>query len=66
MGDFTAPFLFRQAVYASYYMIGDDPYKNHAEIILVKHRCGPTGRCELFFDHECGRFDNITADPFVE
>ncbi len=37
----------------------DTDKKNIAEIIIAKHRNGPTGQVELFFDGECAAFRNL-------
>ena len=37
----------------------DSDKKNIAEIIIAKHRNGPTGQVELFFDGECAAFRNL-------
>jgi replicative DNA helicase len=32
---------------------------NHAEVIVAKHRHGPTGTIELFFEPELTRFSSV-------
>lgn len=32
-----------------------------AEVLITKHRNGPTGRVKLYFQHECTRFQSIAA-----
>jgi len=47
-------FIYRDDVY--------DPQterKNVAEIIVAKHRNGPTGQVELFFKNQLAQFNNI-------
>jgi replicative DNA helicase len=34
-----------------------------ADIIIAKHRNGPTGRIKLRFRHELARFDNLSGEP---
>jgi len=51
-------FLYRDAVYNK---SEDNPLKNHAEVIIGKHRNGPTGSVELYFKKECTRFENMDA-----
>ncbi|NDV20377.1 hypothetical protein GO013_13250 [Pseudodesulfovibrio sp. JC047] len=51
-------FLYRDSAYNK---SEDNPLKNHAEIIIAKQHCGPTGRCELFFIKEYGLFENMGA-----
>jgi replicative DNA helicase len=36
--------------------------KNVAEIVIAKHRNGPTGHIELFFKEECTKFVNLNKD----
>ena len=43
---------------------GDDYPKGEADIIIAKHRNGPTGQIKLRFRHNLARFENIgTAEP---
>jgi replicative DNA helicase len=37
----------------------DTPRKNIADIIIAKHRNGPVGRVELYFDERCVAFRNL-------
>ena len=39
---------------------------NIAEILVEKHRNGPTGRCELFFDEKRTTFQPIESSDFGE
>lgn len=52
-------FLYRDAVYND---APDNPKANIAEVIIGKHRNGPTGRVELFFDKEYTAFRSLTRD----
>ena len=45
---------------------GIDYPENIAEIILAKHRNGPTGSIELFFQQPIMRFDNLPRDMPAE
>jgi len=47
-------FVYRDEVYNS-----DSPDKGTAEIIIAKHRSGPTGMCRLAFLDYCTRFENM-------
>jgi replicative DNA helicase len=47
-------FIYREEMYKS-----DTDRKNIAEIYVKKHRNGPTGQAELFFDHEKVSFRNL-------
>ena len=45
------------------FLYREDYYKNSpgaqthlTELIIAKHRNGPVGKVELFFDHECTKF----------
>lgn len=49
-------FLYRDDYYTS-----DSPKKNRMEIILAKHRNGPTGTIELGFNKQYGAFVNLNA-----
>lgn len=54
-------FIYRDEVYNE-----DSPDKGSAEIILSKHRNGPTGMLRLTFVGHCTRFDNfMTEQAFV-
>jgi replicative DNA helicase len=45
-----------------YYNKDASPDKGLAEIIIGKHRGGPTGSCKLKFFGEYTRFDNLAHD----
>ena len=45
-----------------YYNKENSPDKGLAEIIIGKHRSGPTGSCKLKFFGEYTRFDNLSHD----
>ncbi|MCF5926734.1 replicative DNA helicase, partial [Xanthomonas perforans] len=45
-----------------YYNKENSPDKGLAEIIIGKHRGGPTGSCKLKFFGEYTRFDNLAHD----
>ena len=47
-------FLYRDEVYNA-----DSPDRGKAEVIVAKHRNGPTGRCDLVFQNHYTRFDNL-------
>lgn len=47
-----------------YYNKESSPDKGLAEIIIGKHRSGPTGSCKLKFFGEYTRFDNLTYDVY--
>jgi replicative DNA helicase len=47
-------FLYRDEVYHP-----DTPDKDQAEIIIAKHRAGPTGLCRLVFLDYCTQFANM-------
>jgi replicative DNA helicase len=47
-------FIYREAMYKP-----DSARKHVAEIHIKKHRNGPTGQIELFFNHEKVRFQNL-------
>ncbi|MEI2650617.1 MAG: DnaB-like helicase C-terminal domain-containing protein [Microthrixaceae bacterium] len=47
-------FVYRDEVYNR-----DSPDKGTAEIIVSKHRAGPTGMCRLAFLDYCTRFENM-------
>jgi replicative DNA helicase len=46
-------------IYREDYYVKDTPRKNIADILVRKHRNGPTGDIELFFSPEKMRFDNL-------
>jgi len=47
-------FLYRDEIYNN-----DSPDKNTAEVIVAKHRNGPTGSCRLAFLDYCTKFANM-------
>lgn len=52
-------FLYRDSVYND---APDNPKANIAEVIIGKHRNGPTGSVELYFDKEYTAFRNLSHD----
>ncbi len=50
-------FIYRDEVYNP-----ETPMKNIAEIIISKHRHGPTGSVELYFEKELTRFRELERD----
>jgi replicative DNA helicase len=50
-------FIYREEVYEP-----ETPMKNIAEIIVSKHRHGPTGTVELYFEKELTRFRELERD----
>ena len=46
-------------IYRDEYYNPESAAKNLAEIIIAKHRNGPTGKVELFFKKECTRFESL-------
>ncbi len=59
-------FIYREDLYKP-----DSPRKRVADIIVAKHRNGPTGQVELFFDERRVRFQNLakraqTPPPMME
>jgi replicative DNA helicase len=55
-------FIYREDAYQE-----ETPKKGIADIIIAKHRNGPTGRIELFFDKQRACFRNIeTGRDFLE
>jgi replicative DNA helicase len=51
-------------IYREEYYKPDTSRKNIADIIIAKHRNGPTGRLELFFDIEKASFKNLEKANF--
>jgi replicative DNA helicase len=51
-------FVYRDEVYHA-----DTPDKGLAEILVAKHRSGPTGTCRLVFLDYCTRFENPAKVP---
>jgi replicative DNA helicase len=49
-------------IYRDEYYHPDSPKKGIAEIIIAKHRNGPTGSMELWFRGQFTRFDSIARD----
>jgi replicative DNA helicase len=52
-------FIYREDRYDS-----DAPRKNVADIIISKHRNGPVGKIELFFDERVVSFRNLEKESF--
>lgn len=50
-------FIYREEVYEP-----ETPMKNIAEVIISKHRHGPTGTVELYFEKELTRFRELERD----
>jgi replicative DNA helicase len=48
-------FIYRDDIYDP-----DSPRKNVAEIIVAKHRNGPTGSVELYFRNHLAQFVDVT------
>jgi len=53
-------FIYRPEVYGITTLEGRDNVEGVAEIILEKHRNGPTGRLELLFTKEYTQFENLS------
>jgi len=53
-------FVYRDEIYNN-----DSPDKGTAEIIVAKHRSGPTGMCRLAFLDYCTRFENMAKAPAI-
>jgi replicative DNA helicase len=53
-------FIYRSEVYRQQLEREEDAREGIAEIILAKHRNGPTGTIELAFKKECTRFGNLS------
>ena len=54
-------FIYRAEMYQSVLDRSDDAEEGVAEIILAKHRNGPTGMIKLVFHKQYTRFDNYTG-----
>ena len=52
-------FLFRK----DYYKSPDEEPTHITELIVAKHRNGPTGRVNLFFKNECTKFKDLSRRP---
>jgi len=48
-------------LYRDEYYNPDSPDRNIAEVIITKHRNGPTGVIKLLFDPQFTRFRNLAA-----
>ena len=60
--DIDIMFLYRAEMYAGQLNEQDlEGKRGTAELILAKHRNGPTGTITLAFNKECTRFDSYTA-----
>jgi replicative DNA helicase len=55
-------FIYREQMYSG----SESKKPNIAEILIRKHRNGPTGEVELFFDGEKTSFKNLAKAPTVE
>ncbi len=55
-------FIYRDEVYNKE---ENNPNRGQAEIILAKHRNGPTGDVPLAFIHAYTRFENLAKDEFI-
>jgi replicative DNA helicase len=53
-------FLYRAEMYAHLFEKDPDAQEGVAELILAKHRNGPTGTIKLTFNKHCTRFDSYT------
>lgn len=51
-------FIYRDETYNP-----DSPDKGTAELIVAKHRNGPTGRVRLAFNEHLARFSNLAPGP---
>lgn len=52
-------------IYRDEYYNRDSPDKGLAEIIVAKHRNGPTGMAKLRFNGNQNRFDNLARDSYA-
>ncbi len=59
-------FIYRAEMYATLMERGDGTEEGVAELILAKHRNGPTGTIKLAFHKQYTRFDNFTERSPVE
>ncbi len=50
-------------LYRDFYYSGDEDNKGITEIIVAKHRNGPTGKVEVFFDDQLMEFQDLHRDP---
>ncbi len=50
-------------LYRDYYYSGNEDKKGITEILITKHRNGPTGTVEVHFDQNLMRFENLAQDP---
>ncbi len=55
-------FIYRDEVY---HTEENNPNKGKAEIIVAKHRNGPTGDVNLAFIHAYTRFENLAKEPYA-
>ncbi len=55
-------FIYRDEVYNKE---ENNPNRGQAEVILAKHRNGPTGDVPLAFIHAYTRFENLAKDEFI-
>lgn len=60
-------FIYRKAADRKYRLEDLSPDERHiAEIHIAKHRNGPTGLIQLYFDEECASFKNLEKTSRVE
>jgi replicative DNA helicase len=52
-------FLYRD----DYYKVADEDLTHITELIVAKHRNGPTGRVNLYFKNECTKFISLSRRP---
>ncbi len=50
-------------LYRDYYYTGNEDNKGITEVIVGKHRNGPTGTVKIYFDEELMEFQNLHQDP---
>jgi replicative DNA helicase len=58
-------FIYRKAADRNYRLEEISPEeKNKAEVHIAKHRNGPTGQVDLFFDADSVSFKNIAKEKY--
>ncbi len=50
-------------LYRDFYYTGNEDTKGITEVIVAKHRNGPTGTVKIFFDEELMEFQNLHQEP---